>query len=111
RRRRWACPRARRQPRRAVAPAPRRPRMRTNRVKQRLAAGEVVVGTMVWELMTPAVFRIAEAAGAEFVLFDQEHPPWSLERIRDLIAAGRAGDVVPFVRVPDAAYHFVARTL
>jgi len=85
--------------------------MRTNPVKRRLAAGEVVVGTMVWELMTPAVFRIAEGAGAEFVLFDQEHPPWSLERIRDLIAAGRAGDVVPFVRVPDAEYHFVARTL
>jgi 2-keto-3-deoxy-L-rhamnonate aldolase RhmA len=85
--------------------------MRTNPIKRRLAAGETVVGTMVWELMTPAVFRIAEAAGAEFVLLDQEHPAWSLERVRDVIAAGRASDVVPFVRVPDAEYHFVARTL
>ncbi len=85
--------------------------MRTNPVKRRLAAGEVVVGTMVWELMTPSTFRIAEAAGAEFVLLDQEHPPWSLERVRDVIAAGRSTDVVPFVRVPDAEYHLVARTL
>lgn len=85
--------------------------MRENPVKRRLAAGEVVVGTMVWELMTPALFPIAEAAGAEFVLLDQEHPAWSLERIRDVIATGRASSVVPVVRVADADYHLVARTL
>lgn len=85
--------------------------MRTNPVKRRLAAGEVVIGTMVWELMTPAVFPIAAAAGAEFVLLDQEHPAWSLERVRDVIAAGRGSDVVPFVRIPEAEYQFVARTL
>jgi 2-dehydro-3-deoxyglucarate aldolase/4-hydroxy-2-oxoheptanedioate aldolase len=85
--------------------------MRENPVKRRLAAGELVVGTMVWELMTPAVFRIAEAAGADFVLLDQEHPPWGLERVRDVIATGRGCDVVPFVRVPDAEYNLVARVL
>ncbi len=85
--------------------------MRENPVKQRLAAGEVVLGTMVQELMTPALFRIAAAAGAEFVLLDQEHPAWSLETVRGVIAAGRGTDVVPFVRVPDAEYHLVARTL
>jgi 2-keto-3-deoxy-L-rhamnonate aldolase RhmA len=85
--------------------------VRENPVKRRLAAGEVVVGTMVWELMTPAVFRIAEIAGAEFVLLDQEHPPWGLERVRDVIAAGRGSEVVPFVRVADAQYHLVARVL
>jgi 2-keto-3-deoxy-L-rhamnonate aldolase RhmA len=85
--------------------------MRENPVKRRLAAGEFVVGTMVQELMTPAVFGIAQAAGAEFVLLDQEHPAWGLERVREVIAAGRASEVVPFVRIPDAEYHFVARTL
>jgi 2-keto-3-deoxy-L-rhamnonate aldolase RhmA len=85
--------------------------MRTNQVKRRLAAGEVVIGTMVWELMTPAVFPIAQSAGAEFVLLDQEHPAWSLERVRDVIAAGRGSSVVPFVRIPDAEYQLVARTL
>jgi 2-dehydro-3-deoxyglucarate aldolase/4-hydroxy-2-oxoheptanedioate aldolase len=85
--------------------------VRENPVKRRLAAGEVVLGTMVWEVMTPALFRIAEAAGAEFVLLDREHPAWSLERVRDVIAAGHGTSVVPFVRVPDADYHHVARTL
>jgi 2-keto-3-deoxy-L-rhamnonate aldolase RhmA len=85
--------------------------VRDNPVKRRLAAGEIVIGTMVWELMTPAIFPIAEAAGAEFVLFDQEHPPWGLERVRDVIAVGRRSDVVPFLRVPDAEYHLVARVL
>jgi 2-keto-3-deoxy-L-rhamnonate aldolase RhmA len=82
-----------------------------NPVKRHLAAGEVVIGTMAWELMTPALFPIAAAAGAEFVLLDQEHPAWGLERIRDVIAAGRATGVAPFVRVPDAEYHLVARVL
>ena len=85
--------------------------MRENPVKRRLAAGEVVVGTMAWEMMTPAVFRIAEAAGAEFVLLDQEHPPWGLERVRDVVAAGRGTGVVPLVRVADAQYHLVSRIL
>ena len=85
--------------------------MRENPIKRRLAAGEVVLGTMVWELLTPAVFRLAESAGAEFVLLDREHPSWSLERIREVIAAGRYTSVVPLCRVPDATYEHVARTL
>lgn len=85
--------------------------MRENPVKRRLRAGDVVVGTMVWELMSPALFSIAAAAGADFVLLDREHPAWTLERVRDVIAAGRASDVVPLVRIPDGQYHFVARTL
>jgi 2-keto-3-deoxy-L-rhamnonate aldolase RhmA len=39
-----------------------------------------------------------------------EHPAWSLERMRGVIAAGPPG-VLPWVRVPDAEYHHVARTL
>jgi 2-dehydro-3-deoxyglucarate aldolase/4-hydroxy-2-oxoheptanedioate aldolase len=85
--------------------------MRENPVKRRLAAGEVVLGTMVTELMSPALFRLAALAGAEFVFLDQEHPAWSLETIRAVIAAGHGTDVVSIVRVPDAGYDHVAGTL
>lgn len=85
--------------------------MRENPVKRRLAADGVVLGTMATELMTPALFRIAALAGAEFVLLDLEHPAWSLETVRSVIAGGLGTEVVPFVRVPDAGYHLVARTL
>jgi 2-dehydro-3-deoxyglucarate aldolase/4-hydroxy-2-oxoheptanedioate aldolase len=85
--------------------------LRANPVKHRLAAGEVVFGTMVMELTGPALFRIAGLAGAEFVLLDLEHPSWSLETVRGVIAAGFGTEVIPIVRVPDAEYHLVARAL
>jgi 2-keto-3-deoxy-L-rhamnonate aldolase RhmA len=85
--------------------------VKENVVRRRLAEGHVVLGTMVQEFMTPALLPLARSAGAEFVLLDLEHPAWSLETLRSVIAAGTATDVVPIVRVPDAEYHFVARVL
>jgi 2-keto-3-deoxy-L-rhamnonate aldolase RhmA len=82
-----------------------------NAITRRLGDGHVVLGTMVQEFMTPAIMPLARSAGAEFVLLDLEHPAWSLETLRAVIAAGAATDAVPIVRVPDAEYHFVARVL
>jgi 2-keto-3-deoxy-L-rhamnonate aldolase RhmA len=85
--------------------------VRENPVKRRLADGEIVLGTMVAEMLTPALFRIAAAAEAEFLLLDREHGAWSLETVRSAIGSGLATNVVPIVRVPDAQYHLVAQTL
>jgi 2-keto-3-deoxy-L-rhamnonate aldolase RhmA len=57
---------------------------------------------MATELMSPALFRIAALARAEFVLLDCEHQAWSLETVGAVIVAGLGTDVVPLVRVPDA---------
>jgi len=85
--------------------------VRDNPVRQRLDAGEVVLGTMVTEFATPAVARLTAAAGAEFTLFDLEHTGYGIERMRNVLAATRAADTVPFLRVPDAAYDLIARGL
>jgi len=85
--------------------------MRANPVKRRLQAGGLVVGTMGRGVVTPALFRVAELAGADFLFLDLEHPAWSLETLRSVIAAGLGTNVVSFVRVPDAQYHLVARVL
>jgi 2-keto-3-deoxy-L-rhamnonate aldolase RhmA len=85
--------------------------MKPNLVKQRLQAGELVLGTMVQELMTPSLFRIAQLAGAEFVFLDLEHTAWSLETLRSVIAGGLGTDLDSIVRVPDAEYHLVTRVL
>lgn len=85
--------------------------MRENPVKRRLAEGGVSVGAFVFEFSTTGVARIAASAGAEFVFFDQEHTGWSVETVRTLIAAARASDIVPMVRVPATEYHFIARAL
>jgi 2-keto-3-deoxy-L-rhamnonate aldolase RhmA len=85
--------------------------MRANRVKRKLAEGGVVLGTMVFEFATTGIARLAAAAGAEFVLFDQEHTGSSLETVRMFTATARACDVVPLVRVPATEYHLLAGAL
>ena len=85
--------------------------MRENPVKRALARGEVALGTFVFEFDTTGIARLAAAAGAEFVVFDQEHTGWGVERMRMLMATARACDVVPVVRVPAAQYHLIAGPL
>lgn len=81
-----------------------------NPVKQKLQAGELALGTFLFEFNTPGIIPIAAAAGAEFVLCDMEHSGWNFETIRRLTASAPPG-VVPLVRVPTGQYHFVARAL
>jgi 2-dehydro-3-deoxyglucarate aldolase/4-hydroxy-2-oxoheptanedioate aldolase len=76
-----------------------------------LTAGGRPIGTMVGEFATTGIARLAAAAGAEFVLLDLEHTGYSLERMRTVVAAARASEITVLVRVPDAAYDFIARTL
>jgi len=82
-----------------------------NPVKQKLRAGESVIGTMIFEFATTGIARIAAAAGAEFALFDLEHTGWSLETLRMLVATSRGAGIVPLTRVPATEYHFMARAL
>lgn len=85
--------------------------MRENPVKRTLSAGGVAVGTMVFEFTTPGIGRIAEAAGADFVLFDQEHTPWGLETLAGAMTVMRFTRPVPFVRVPTLQPHLISRLL
>lgn len=81
--------------------------MRANLVKQRLAAGETAVGTMIFEFASTGIGRIAANAGAEFVIYDMEHSGWSIETLRTLMATTET----PFVRVPASDYHLIAPVL
>lgn len=85
--------------------------MPNNPVKAKLHAGDVALGTMIFEFATTGVARIAANAGAEFVIFDLEHTGWSLETLRTLMATAGGADLVPMARVPATEYHFLARSL
>ena len=85
--------------------------MRENAVKRTIASGGVSLGTMAFEFNTTGLARLAAGAGAEFVVFDQEHTGWSVETIRMLVATSGATDMVPMVRVPTTQYHLIARVL
>jgi len=81
--------------------------MRANLVKQRLAAGETVVGTMVFEFASTGIGRLAANAGADFIIYDMEHSGWSIDTMRMLMAT----TATPFVRVPASDYHLIAPVL
>ena len=85
--------------------------MGANPLKAMLADGRSPVGLMCFEFSTTGVARLAAAAGADFVLFDMEHTGWSIETMRQLLAASRGSGVTPLVRVSGTDRHLVSRPL
>jgi 2-keto-3-deoxy-L-rhamnonate aldolase RhmA len=85
--------------------------MRSNPVKQTLAAGGTSCGTMAFEFFTPGLPQIVRAAGADFVLFDMEHSGLGFETLKTQVGLCRGIGLTPLVRVPATQYHFIARAL
>lgn len=84
--------------------------MRGNNVKKRLQAGEVVVGTMVFEFSTTGIGRLVAGAGAEYVIYDMEHTGWGSDTTRTLLAT-TPDTVTPIVRVPANLPYLVGQQL
>jgi 2-keto-3-deoxy-L-rhamnonate aldolase RhmA len=80
-------------------------------LRQALAAGRAVIGTMVFEFNTPGIGLIAAEAGAQFVLYDMEHTGWSIESIRAQMAWSRAAPITRLARVPATQYDYISRAL
>lgn len=72
--------------------------VRTNSVKEKLAAGERVFGCFD-PMSSPEVVEIIALAGFDFVLIDNEHGPLTAETAYRLILAAEARGIDPFVRV------------
>lgn len=85
--------------------------MPANPVKQRLAAGGLAFGTMLFEFASPGIARIAAGAGAEFLILDMEHSGWGFETVKQQIAAARAAGLVALVNPPTGAFENVGRCL
>ncbi|GAB4520026.1 MAG: aldolase/citrate lyase family protein [Anaerolineae bacterium] len=85
--------------------------MRDNKVRAALKRGEVVIGTMVTDMRSPAIAMLFANAGFDFMFIDMEHGAYDLETVADIIKVARLAGIVPLVRVPDALYHLIARVL
>ncbi len=80
-------------------------------IKQALATGQSVIGSMVTELRTPAIALILAEAGLDYLLLDMEHGAHTLPEIADTLKLARLRGIAPIVRIPDLAYHLVANVL
>ncbi len=85
--------------------------MKCPELREALNRGDLVAGTMVREMRTPAVMQIMAAAGFDFVLMDLEHSVFGLETAADLIRQARALNLCTIVRVPEIEKHWIARIL
>ena len=84
--------------------------MNAERLRQALAAREVVYGTWV-QTPSPQVVEMLGWAGWDFVIVDLEHGPYGAETIGHMIRAAEASDAAPIVRVPLSAPHDVGKAL
>jgi 2-dehydro-3-deoxyglucarate aldolase/4-hydroxy-2-oxoheptanedioate aldolase len=82
-----------------------------NVAKKALKRGERVVGSMSSVVGCPEVMQIFAVAGLDYVIIDCEHSPYDILTLRRLVGAARLAGIVPYVRVPDAQYHLIARVL
>ncbi len=85
--------------------------LRENAVKRALREGKTVVGTMLSDLRDPSLAQVLAAAGLDFIIIDMEHGSYSLETVADIAQVARLAGIMPFLRVPDHAYPWLARPL
>jgi 2-keto-3-deoxy-L-rhamnonate aldolase RhmA len=80
-------------------------------LRDRVMAGEQVLGSMVFEFFTPGIAQVMKLSGCEYIIYDMEHTGLGFEAVKDQVAHCRGLGVVPMVRVPRSDYHFLARAL
>jgi len=80
-------------------------------VRARLARGELVYGTMLFETFTPGITAILADCGYDWVILDTEHSGVGIETVKQQIAFARGLDIEVWVRVPEKSYAAVAAAL
>jgi 2-keto-3-deoxy-L-rhamnonate aldolase RhmA len=80
-------------------------------LKQKLQAGQPVLGTMLTECLSPELAPLLAAAGLDFFIIDTEHSPADLVQIEALARVARSAGVAPLVRITDNEYFLIARVL
>jgi 2-keto-3-deoxy-L-rhamnonate aldolase RhmA len=82
-----------------------------NRLKRKLAAGDLTFCMGVNQARTPNVTMIAAAAGFDAIYVDLEHNPTSLETASMLCVAAIGAGITPMVRIGSQDGHLAARML
>ena len=72
--------------------------IKENKVKEKLANGEVVLGTFV-KITDPSVVEILGLCGLDFFVLDNEHVSMSRDSMQAVVRAAGVTGIVPIVRV------------
>jgi 2-keto-3-deoxy-L-rhamnonate aldolase RhmA len=80
-------------------------------LRDRVADGEFVFGTLVVDLRIPALPTILASAGFDFLVIDLEHGSLDLSAAADMIAVARLSGISPLVRPPSHAQEHFRRLL
>ena len=84
--------------------------MQTNHAKEKLNAGEAVLGTFMG-LGSPNVAELMSQVGLDFLVIETEHNGLDSAEIEHLLMAIKGTDTVPIVRVPSHEHVFIQRAL
>jgi 2-keto-3-deoxy-L-rhamnonate aldolase RhmA len=80
-------------------------------LKQRLRRGDYCKGTFALFSAGGDFPLFLAGLGFDFFIFDLEHSTFDLARTRETLLGARAAGIATIVRVPEVAYHFIARVL
>jgi 2-keto-3-deoxy-L-rhamnonate aldolase RhmA len=80
-------------------------------VKERLKAGQKVIGTLMRVIQNPAIAYFAKNAGLDFMLFDCEHSNYDISQLHDIFLMCNALGVEGFLRVPKGTSEYISRAL
>jgi 2-keto-3-deoxy-L-rhamnonate aldolase RhmA len=72
-------------------------------LRDRVRAGETVIGTFMLAFPNAAAATVAAKAGTDFVLIDGEHTGFGWETMTPVLTAIRHAGSTPFVRIPSAS--------
>ena len=70
-------------------------------LKQRLRAGEQVLGTMVTTFTSPDIARLLQNCGFDFFIVDCEHGAFTTREVANIIAEARGIGMPALVRIPE----------
>lgn len=80
-------------------------------MRQKIISGKPMIGTMISEVRTPAIIRMLEAGGMDFVIVDAEHGCYSYESIAALAAVAAGQRISCLVRIPEISRETVMKPI
>lgn len=82
-----------------------------NAIKRTLAGDGTIVGTMIFEFLSPGLPTLVKRSGADFIVYDMEHSGVSIDALRPQLALCRALGLPAIVRPPASLSHLVSPLL